>query len=299
MKEFTNKIFMVRPHHFGMNPETAETNAFQTKLQFEKTALVSQKAKSEFDEMVAKLQSAGIEIQVFEDTDSPVKPDAVFPNNWISTHENGNVVMYPMLAENRRLEFRQDVVDSLKSKKVLDYRIHQSQNHFLEGTGSIVLDNKSKIMYVAISPRTNLKLAGQLAKDLGFSVCSFHATDHQNNPIYHTNVIMFVMQGYVGIGLETIRDKEERKMVKQTILDSGNQILVLEYYQITQFAGNMIQLRNTQNELVLVASSTAWKSLNENQKESINDNTKVVTVDIPTIELYGGGSARCMIAESF
>jgi hypothetical protein len=249
--------------------------------------------------MVTKLESSGIQVQVFQDSESPVKPDAVFPNNWISTHENKTVVLYPMLAENRRLEFRQDVVDWLNPEGLMDYRSQQNQNTFLEGTGSIVLDNESKIMYVGISQRTNLELAEKLAKKLNFTICSFHATDHQKNSIYHTNVIMFVMHGFVGIGLETIRDGTERQMVKQTILNSGKQILELDYYQITQFSGNMIQLRNKENELVLVCSTTAWSSLNENQKELIENKTKVVTVEIPTIEMYGGGSARCMIAEKF
>ena len=296
---FTNKIFMVRPHNFGMNPETAGTNAFQTKLQFEKAELVSQKAQVEFDVMVSKLRKNGVTVQVFEDTESPIKPDAVFPNNWISTHTNSTVILYPMLAENRRLEFRQDVVDWLAPNMLIDYRKGQQNNAFLEGTGSVILDNKPKIMYASISARTDLKLTETLAKELGFALCSFHATDHQNNSIYHTNVIMFVMEGFVGIGLETIRNTEEREMVVQTILNSGKQILELDYYQITQFAGNMIQLRNQENELILVCSSTAWESLNKNQKELIESKTKVVTVEIPTIETYGGGSARCMIAENF
>jgi hypothetical protein len=290
---------MVRPANFGMNPETAGTNAFQTKLQFEKEELVSQKAITEFDEMVTKLESSGVEVQVFQDSKSPVKPDVVFPNNWISTHENGEVVLYPMLAENRRLEFRPDVVDWLNPSNLIDFRDSQNQNTFLEGTGSIVLDNEAKIMYVGISPRTNLKLAKNLAQKLDFTICSFHPTDHQNNSIYHTNVIMFVMHGFVSIGLETIRDKTEREMVKRTILNSGKQILELDYYQITQFAGNMIQLRNNKNELVLVCSTTAWNSLKADQKELIENKTKVITVEIPTIEMYGGGSARCMIAEKF
>ena len=299
MKLFTNKIFMVRPANFGMNPETAGTNAFQTKLQFEKADLVNQKAIAEFDEMVTELERSGIQVQVFQDSKSPVKPDAIFPNNWISTHENGTVVLYPMLAENRRLEFRQDIVDQLNPSDLIDFREFQNQNTFLEGTGSMILDNEAKLMYLGISPRTDLKLAKNLAQKLDFTICSFHATDYQNNSIYHTNVIMFVMHGFVGIGLETIRDKTEREMVRQTILNSGKQILELDYYQITQFAGNMIQLRNNKNELVLVCSTTAWNSLKADPKELIENETKVVTVEIPTIEMYGGGSARCMIAEKF
>jgi len=299
MKQFTDKIFMVRPSSFGINPETAFTNAFQTKLQFEKSEMISTKAQTEFDEMVVKIRGAGVEVKVFVDSETRVKPDAIFPNNWISTHENGTVIIYPMLAENRRLEFREDIVDWLSPKRFFDLRNNQEHNQFLEGTGSLVLDKEAKIMYVGISSRTDLELAKNVSKKLGFTICSFHATDHQNNAIYHTNVIMFVMHGFVGIGLESIRDETEREMVKQTILNSGKQILELDYYQITQFAGNMIQLRNKENELVLICSSTAWKSINDNQKVLIKNKTKVVTVDVPTIEMYGGGSARCMIAEVF
>ena len=290
---------MVRPSNFGMNPETAGTNAFQSKILFEKSELVSQKARIEFDEMVLKLRGAGIEIRVFEDSESPIKPDAIFPNNWISTHNNGTVVLYPMLAKNRRLEIRQDIVNWLAPNELSDYRIHEKKDLILEGTGSIILDQESKIMYVGLSPRSDESLAKKLAKQLGFTICSFDATDHQNNSIYHTNVLMFVMHGIVGIGLETIRNKEERERVEQTIRDSGKQILDLSYYQITQFAGNMIQLKNANSEYVLVASQTAWNSLNEEQKALILTKTKVVPVSIPTIETYGGGSARCMIAENF
>ena len=290
---------MVRPANFGMNPETAGTNAFQSKIQFEKSESVSQKARAEFDEMVVKLRDSGIEVKVFEDTKVPIKPDAIFPNNWISTHANGLAVLYPMLAKNRRLEVRQDIVDCLMPKELLDYRFHEKQNVILEGTGSIILDQESKIMYVGLSLRTNLDLVKILADQLHFTICSFEATDHQNNLIYHTNVIMFVMKNFVVIGLETIRDIGEREKVKQTILNSGKQVLELDYYQITQFAGNMLQLKNSKNELVLVVSTTAWNALTDEQKSVIEKETKILTVNIPTIETYGGGSARCMIAENF
>ena len=299
MKNFTHKIFMVRPANFGMNPETASTNAFQSKLHLEKAETIRLKARQEFDGMVVKIQDAGVEVKVFEDSDVPVKPDAVFPNNWITTHQNGDVVLYPMLAENRKLEVRMDVVNWLQPSQTYDYRNAEDYASVLEGTGSVIFDHQSKVMYMCNSPRSNEVLAQKLAKQFGFTICSFNATDHQNNSIYHTNVLMFVMNEIVGIGLETVRNKEERARVEQVIRDSGKQILDLSYYQITQFAGNMIQLKNTEGEFVLVCSGAAWSSLNEDQKTLILSKTMVLPVAIPTIETYGGGSARCMIAENY
>ncbi len=299
MKNFTDKIFMVRPSNFGMNPETAATNAFQTKILLDKAENIRSKAQYEFDAMVIDIQNAGIEVKVFEDTLEPIKPDAVFPNNWITTHQNGEVVLYPMLADNRKLEVRLDVLEWLSPKTIHDYRKVGKDTQVLEGTGSVIFDHESKMMYLGVSARSDEGLAKKLAEQYGFTICSFDATDHQNNSIYHTNVLMFVMHGMVGIGLETIRDSVERKRVEKTILDSGKQILDLSYYQLTQFAGNMIQLQNSEGEYVLVASQTAWNALDDMQKQLVESQTKVVPVSIPTIETYGGGSARCMIAENF
>jgi hypothetical protein len=299
MNSFTHKIFMVRPANFGMNAETLGTNAFQTKVLLEKAETIRLKAQQEFDVMVEKIQDTGVEVKVFQDSNSPVKPDAVFPNNWITTHQNGEVVLYPMLADNRKLEVRMDVVNWINPAQTHDFRNVEDASQILEGTGSVIFDHEAKVMYMGRSPRSNVGLAKKLAKQFGFAICSFDATDHQNNSIYHTNVLMFVMHGIVGIGLETIRNREERERVEQVVRDSGKQILDLSYYQITQFAGNMIQLKNTKGNYVLVASETAWNSLNEDQKTLILSKSKVLPVAIPTIETYGGGSARCMIAENF
>ncbi|MGB0390450.1 MAG: citrulline utilization hydrolase CtlX [Salibacteraceae bacterium] len=296
-KGFTNKVFMVRPASFGMNPETAETNAFQSKIKFDSAQRISEKAKTEFDNAVEKLRTFGIAVQVFEDTLKPIKPDAVFPNNWVSTHPSKQVFIYPMLVPNRQVEVREDVLKSFNNVDVFDLR--KDAKGVLEGTGSLVIDHASEIIYFCHSERTDKKLAEKVAKYLGFTICGFHSTDHQNNLVYHTNVVMFVMQGLVGIGLETIKGDQDRELVLKTIKSSGKELLELSYYQITQFAGNMIQLETNQGNPVLVCSETAWKSLDESQKEKIESKSKVCTLSISTIELYGGGSARCMIAEIF
>ncbi len=202
-----------------------------------------------------------------------------------------------MLTPNRKAEVRMDVVKELDSEKVYDFRTESDL--VLEGTGSVIIDHLAGMIYYGQSDRTNPVLVKKLAKLLDFETCGFSAVDHLKNPIYHTNVMMFIMHGLVGIGMETISSTEEREKVTQTILNSGKKVLELSYYQITQFAGNMLQLRNEDGEYVLVCSSTAWSSLKEEQKNVIENQTKVVTLDIPTIELYGGGSARCMIAENY
>jgi hypothetical protein len=299
MTEFASKVFMVRPAMFGPNPETAETNTFQSKIVLDPVEMIREKAVREFDTMVAKIREAGVDVEVFQDSQTPAKPDAVFPNNWISTHVDGTVVVYPMQSPNRQLEVREDIIDFLQPKKRLDLREWSPKMGFLEGTGSLIFDASAKVVYACISPRTSWVMAQYVANTLGYSLCTFHASDHQGVPFYHTNVVMFVMKNYVVVGLETISDKEERKRVEETIIQSGKKILELSYYQITQFAGNMLQLRNASNELLLLTSSTAWNALSNDQKRIIEQESTPVIVDIPTIEMYGGGSARCMIAENF
>ncbi|UTW64883.1 amidinotransferase [bacterium SCSIO 12643] len=296
---FTSSIFMVRPASFGMNPETSGTNAFQSTILMDKVDVIQQKAESEFDAMVDRIRKHGVNVKVFQDTKDQVRPDAVFPNNWISTHPNGPTIIYPMLAPNRRLEVREDVVDYVMTSEKVDLTSFAEKEVFLEGTGCMVIDHQKGIIYVARSQRVDDELVKQVAEKLNFSICSFLATDHQNNPIYHTNVAMFVTHSHVGIALETIKDEKERFEVVRAIESSGKKVLELSYYQITQFSGNMIQLQDADGQLVLVASCSGWNALDEHQKEELEKESKIVAVDIPTIEMYGGGSARCMIAEVF
>ncbi|MFT4754161.1 MAG: hypothetical protein ACI9GM_000324 [Salibacteraceae bacterium] len=296
-KEFTDSVFMVRPANFGINIETALTNSFQSKIAFTSPQEIAQMAVDEFDGAVEKLRGFDVEVSVFQDTDEPIKPDAVFPNNWISTHSSQEVFIYPMLTENRKVEVREDVIQELFGKKIIDLRNHENQT--LEGTGSMVIDHEWGIIYYCKSERTHDDLVKKVAEILNFMVCGFHAADHQNKLIYHTNVVMFVMNDFVGIGLETIKDKKERDFLIHTIEASGKQVLDLSYYQITQFAGNMLQLKTKSKGHVLVCSETAWNSMTEVQKLQIERKTKICILSISTIELYGGGSARCMIAENF
>lgn len=296
-KIFTDKVFMVRPANFGLNLQTAYTNSFQSKITFSSAKEISKLAIAEFDASVQKLKTFGVDVTVYQDEEYPIKPDAVFPNNWISTHETQQVFVYPMLTENRKVEVRSDIIADLNPHRIIDLRNYTGQ--ILEGTGSMVIDHESGIIYYCYSQRTNDDLVEKVAEILNFKICAFHSTDHQNNPIYHTNVVMFVMNGYVSIGLETIKNKEERANLIRVVEDSGKQVLELTYYQITQFAGNMLQLKTNTNGYVLVSSETAWASIDPEQKQIIRDKSAICTVSIPTIELYGGGSARCMIAENF
>ncbi len=294
---FTRKIFMVRPANFGCNPETAETNSFQSTISNNTSLEIAQIARSEFDVAVAKMRCHGIEVVVYQDSKKPIKPDAVFPNNWISTHPSGHVFIYPMLTPNRQLEVRLDIVENLGGNSVHDFR--KASDLILEGTGSVVIDHEAKLIYFCDSDRTDARLVTALAEKLNFSVCGFKSVDHKGIPIYHTNVVMFVMNKFVVIGLETIGDEIERKRVVEAIVNSGKKVLELSYDQITQFAGNMVQLRTASNSLMLVCSETAWAALEANQKKEIKKVSEVLSISIPTIELYGGGSARCMIAENY
>lgn len=298
-KYFANQIFMVRPSSFGLNLETSGTNSFQSKILLDTPKEIQKKAEMEFDCMVQKIRENGVSVKVFQDDEEEIKPDAIFPNNWISTHPDGQSFVYPMLAKNRRLEFRPDIVEWVSGNNVIDFRSYADGDVFLEGTGSMVIDHQARIIYVAKAPRTHMDLVEQVAKYLDFSICSFLATDHQNNPIYHTNVIMFVTQHYIGVCLDTIKKVSERNHLKQTIENSGKQIIELSYYQITQFSGNMIQLLNDKGIFVLIASRSGWNALDPDQKKMLEKDSKIVFVEIPTIEMYGGGSARCMIAEVF
>jgi hypothetical protein len=296
---FANQIFMVRPRSFGLNSETSETNAFQSKILFDTSEEIQKKALIEFDVMVQEIRANGVFVQVFQDNKDELKPDAVFPNNWITTHPGDRSIVYPMLAINRRLEYRKDIVKWVSKGDIMDLRSCSDKEMFLEGTGSMVIDHESRVIYVARSPRTHLELVKQVAKYLNFSICSFLATDHQNNPIYHTNVVMFVTQNYVGVSLDTIQNETERNDLIRTIQNSGKEIFELSYYQITQFSGNMIQVLSDKNEYVLITSLSGWNALESDQKRLLEKYSKVVSVEIPTIETYGGGSARCMIAEVF
>ncbi len=298
----TSQILMIKPAHFGFNIETAQSNAFQNKPT-EREEMIHQKAIQEFEAFAEALIAKGIEVYIFEDTSHPIKPDAIFPNNWISFHADGTLIIYPMFAPNRRLERRLDLVESLKKSfhinKVLDWSECENQAKFLEGTGSVVFDHTNQIAYACLSPRTHKELVRELCKQLNYQMISFLAVDEQGQKIYHTNVMMCIGEQFAVICLESIPDEEERKMVSNTLSNSGHQIIEITLDQMKHFAGNMLCLNNQQGDIFLVLSGTAFNCLSHSQKEELNQYAELLPLDISTIEKIGGGSARCMIAELF
>jgi hypothetical protein len=294
----TSKVLMIRPLHFKYNEETAVNNSFQIKGNQEN---VSEKAVKEFDELVKEIQKHGIDVTVVEDSPVPHTPDAIFPNNWISFHESGIYCLYPMFAPNRRKERKTEVLDIVRNKfhyhKLFDFTDYESENLFLEGTGSMVLDRDKQLAYASISPRTSLFVLEDFCKKLGYRHVVFHSTDEKGNTIYHTNVMMCVADKYVVICLDSIVNAEEKKYVTETILSSGKEIIPINPGQMNQFAGNMLQLENKDKEKILVMSSAAWFSLSQEQKEKLTQYNRIVHASLQSIESNGGGSARCMIAE--
>ncbi len=287
---------MIRPASFGYNTETALTNSFQ---HYEDDS-EAQNALIEFDNMVQQLQQNGIEVTVIQDSNEPKKPDAIFPNNWFSTHAEGTCILYPMLHLNRRIERRADIIQQVckSPKKIIDLSYLENQNLYLEGTGSLVLDHEFKIAYAVISPRTSVEALTIFEAKTGYKVVSFSAFDRAQQPIYHTNVVMALSPTSVVICLEVI-PKNEQEILLQAFAQSKKEVIEISLQQLENFAGNMLCLRNTQNINVLVMSLTAFDSLNVAQLNALKKHHKLLTIAIPTIEKIGGGSVRCMMAELF
>jgi hypothetical protein len=296
----TSNILMIRPAHFTYNPETAVNNLFQVAGSAEKA---QEKALQEFDAFVEKLQVNNINVSVIDDTHQPHTPDSIFPNNWISFHDSGVIVLYPMYAENRRAERKQHVKEVLNQKfnitNTIDLTAFENTNLFLEGTGSMVLDRENKIAYACISPRTSTAVLDDFCKKMNYTPCSFEANDENRNLIYHTNVMMCVAHKYVVICLESITNEKERHQVMDTITKTRKEIIPISYGQMNHFAGNMLQLENTKGEKLLIMSSQARQSLSKEQLQKLEAYNKILDSDLITIETNGGGSARCMIAEVF
>jgi len=294
----TNSVLMIRPGRFYPNPETAADNAFQGNADRSSDALTLA-ARKEFDAAVHTLRAAGINVHVFEDTVDPEKPDAVFPNNWISTHHDGRIALFPMYSTLRRRERRRDVVEDLRKHyrvtEVIDYSAFEDEGCCLEGTGSLVLDHLNKIAYVSLSNRSNPKVIQRFADDFSYEPVSFTSIGSNGQPIYHTNVMMCVGTAFVMVGLGMIRNKAERQRVRARLEKTGKEIVELSADQIATFAGNAIELHNKRREKLLVLSSRAARALNEEQRETLTRYARLVPLELPTIEL-GGGSARCMIA---
>ncbi|WP_408036315.1 citrulline utilization hydrolase CtlX [Tenacibaculum aestuarii] len=307
MQQTTNTILMVRPASFRMNEQTAVNNYYQQELSGMLPASINAKAQEEFDAFVEKLRAVGVEVVVIEDTKEPDTPDALFPNNWISFHENGDVAIYPMFAENRRLERREDVLEILEEKgfsieNVIDYSEAEEEEIFLEGTGSMILDRQNRKAYCALSPRADEELFIEFCEDFEFTPVIFEANqtvEGQREAIYHTNVMMCVAETFAVVCLDSIDDKKEKKNLLKHLKSDKKEVIAISEEQVTQFAGNMLQVRGNNNERYLVMSTSAYESLTNQQLKNLEKHTKILHSSLQTIETCGGGSARCMMAEVF
>ncbi|WP_430615226.1 citrulline utilization hydrolase CtlX [Flavobacterium sp. JP2137] len=307
MNQTTQTILMIRPVAFRMNEQTAVNNYYQKVLDHTTPATVNAKAQAEFDAFVTKLQAVGVEVIVVDDTLSPDTPDSVFPNNWISFHENGDVVLYPMFAENRRLERREDILDILEekgypTKDIMDYTSAEEDGIFLEGTGSLLIDRENEKVYCALSPRADEELVIEFCEDFEMDPVIFEAYQTVNGErklIYHTNVMMCIAETFAVICADSIDDKQERKIVLNHLKSSGKEIITITEDQVNNFAGNMLQVRGANDERFLVMSTSAYQSLTPQQIKAIEKHGPIIHSSLDTIEACGGGSARCMMAEVF
>lgn len=298
--QHTSHLLMIKPVRFDFNTETAVNNSFQVRTA---DTAVQQKALLEFEAFISVLRNHDIDVTVIEDTLEPHTPDSVFPNNWISFHSDGSVCLYPMFAANRRLERKAHVLSAIKEKfrveRIIDLTEYEVNHVFLEGTGSMVLDRENRIVYACLSPRTDKKILQEFCDRMDYTPICFTAVDAGNQPIYHTNVMMCVADGYAVICLESIKDSVEKAAVLKAITQSGKQVIEISFDQMNHFAGNMLQVHNTKGQKFLVMSSQAYLSLTLWQVKKIEHFNSIIHSDITTIETNGGGSARCMMAEVF
>jgi hypothetical protein len=307
MKQTTNSILMIRPVAFRMNEQTVVNNYYQKVLDGLLPATVNAKAQQEFDAFVEKLTAAGVDVTVVDDTLNPDTPDSIFPNNWISFHENGDVALYPMFAENRRHERREDILDILEDKgfvinNIVDYTSAEEDGFFLEGTGSLLLDRANAKAYCALSPRADEELFIEFCEDFDYAPVIFEAfqtVDSERKLIYHTNVMMCLGETFAVICADCIDDKKERKMVLDNLKENGKEIILITEAQMNNFAGNMLEVRGANDKRYLVMSAAAHQSLTPKQMEQLEKHAEILSSSLDTIEACGGGSARCMMAEIF
>ncbi|ATA73334.1 MULTISPECIES: citrulline utilization hydrolase CtlX [Capnocytophaga] len=304
-KQITNTILMIRPVRFRMNEETAINNYFQEEIEL-KNEEINNKAQQEFDAFVQKLENIGVNVIVVDDIYEQNTPDSVFPNNWISFHQNGNIALYPMFAENRRRERRDDVLDLLEEKgfsieNVYDYTDAEKEELFLEGTGSMILDRANEVAYCALSPRADEELFIEFCEDFEYTPVIFKAYQTVNGKrelIYHTNVMMALGETFAVVCLDAVDDKSERKALTESLKRTGKEIISITEEQMHRFAGNMLQVQGS-DHTYLVMSQAAYDSLTEKQIKNIEKHCKILYSNLETIETCGGGSARCMMAEVF
>lgn len=306
MKQLTNHILMIRPAQFRMNEQTAVNNYFQASAGLSPEEVVK-KSQEEFDAYVSVLREKGVQVTVVQDTEDPDTPDALFPNNWVSFHQDATVALYPMFAENRRLERREAVLEILEEDgfiidQVMDYTAAEDSGIFLEGTGSLILDRVHKKAYCALSSRADEELFIEFCEDFEYTPVIFTANQTVNGsrlPIYHTNVMMCLAETFAVICLDSIDDKKERKAVLNHLKEDGKEIIAISEAQMHSFAANMLQVIGSEEAPYLVMSSTAYKSLTPDQLSKIEQHCEIIHADLSTIETCGGGSARCMMAEVF
>lgn len=298
-KQAASKIMMVRPKHFGYDPASAATNAFQNSEGAENTNEIQSLALKEFDNAVAILRNENVEVVVVEDTDKPRKPNAIFPNNWVSFHRNTKAVMYPMMAENRRWERRTTVIDQVQESgvgvdEIIDLTAYENEEKYLESTGSLILDYVNEIAFACISERTNREVIQKFAEIMDIELVLFDAVDRSGLAIYHTNVMLCIGASYAILCVESIPE-DQRSDVISALEKTGHEVIAITYDQMYAFAGNMLEVENESGQSILVMSESAMKSLDLDQKERISKYSKMINIPIPTIEKYGGGSIRCMM----
>ena len=307
MKQTTNSILMIRPVAFRMNEQTAVNNYYQKVLDGLSPATVNEKAQQEFDAFVQKLRNVGVDVTVVDDTLDPDTPDSIFPNNWISFHQNAEVVLYPMFAENRRAERREDILDILEDKgfeikSINDYTDAEKDGFFLEGTGRLLLDRKNQKAYCALSPRADEELFIEFCEDYDLAPVIFEAFQTVNGErklIYHTNVIMTLGETFAVLCADCIDDKKERKMVLDNLKEDGKEVILITEDQVNNFAGNMLEVKGTNDKRYLIMSASAHQSLTKKQITQLEKHAEILSSSLDTIEACGGGSARCMMAEIF
>ena len=298
---------MIRPVAFRMNEQTAVNNYYQKVLDGLLPATVNAKAQQEFDTFVEKLRAVGVDVTIVDDTLNPDTPDSIFPNNWISFHENGDVALYPMFAENRREERREEILDMLEDKgfvinNIVDYTSAEEDGFFLEGTGSLLLDRANRKAYCALSPRADEELFIEFCEDFDYAPVIFEAFQTVNGErklIYHTNVMMCLGETFAVICSDCIDDKKERKMVLDNLKENGKEIILITEAQVNNFAGNMLEVRGADDKRYLIMSTSAYQSLTPKQIAQLENHAEIVSSSLDTIEACGGGSARCMMAEIF
>jgi len=289
---------MIRPVNFAFNLETATNNTFQVRSDAKD---VQQRALKEFDDFVSLLRKNNVDVLVVEDTPHPHTPDSIFPNNWVSFHKDGTLLLYPMFAPSRRAERKEHVLEKVYKRfrisNKIDLSHYEKSDLFLEGTGSMVLDRENKLAFACLSPRTNKKVLNDFCNKMNYESITFTAIDSNGAPIYHTNVMMCVADQYVVICLDSIDNADERSRATEAIQKTGKEIININYQQLNAFAGNMLQIENSDGEKLLVMSTQAYQSLSEKQVQKLNSYNRIIHAPLTVIETNGGGSARCMMAE--